>query len=182
MVPLPESISRCSSWANACIPRTCSGRNRRLSIRKRIEKPLWVVKVGGHDGELRPWHYIYVYSIERRLIMRDRYVCLLRIQKNQQSYTNPNTGQGRCGCRCSYLQRGMACSSWTPPPATYGVTSHKWPLATYDVTALSGRLSHLCRVGEALGAAVGSGGWCAAHGHLRAPRGTPSTPREWACE
>ena len=28
---------------------------------------LWVVRVGGNDGELRPWHYIYVYSIESRL-------------------------------------------------------------------------------------------------------------------
>jgi len=27
------------------------------------------VRVGGDDGELRPWHYIYVYSIESRLIM-----------------------------------------------------------------------------------------------------------------
>ena len=34
---------------------------------------LWVVKVGGDDGELRSWHYIYVFSIERRLIMRVRY-------------------------------------------------------------------------------------------------------------
>ena len=29
---------------------------------------VWVVRVGGHDGEPRPWHYIYVYSIESRLI------------------------------------------------------------------------------------------------------------------
>ena len=28
-------------------------------------RALWVVRVGGDDGELRPWHYIYVYSIER---------------------------------------------------------------------------------------------------------------------
>jgi len=34
---------------------------------------LWVVRVVGDDGELRPWHYIYVYSIESRLIMRVRY-------------------------------------------------------------------------------------------------------------
>jgi len=33
---------------------------------------MWVVRVGGEDGELRPWHYIYVYSIESRLIMRVR--------------------------------------------------------------------------------------------------------------
>ena len=25
-------------------------------------------RVGGDDGELRPWRYIYVYSIESRLI------------------------------------------------------------------------------------------------------------------
>ena len=30
---------------------------------------LWVVRVGGDDGELRPWHYTYVYNIERRLTM-----------------------------------------------------------------------------------------------------------------
>jgi len=27
---------------------------------------VWVVRVAGDDGELRPWHYIYVYSIESR--------------------------------------------------------------------------------------------------------------------
>ena len=31
------------------------------------------MRVGGDDGELRPWHYIYVYSIESRLILRVRY-------------------------------------------------------------------------------------------------------------
>jgi hypothetical protein len=31
---------------------------------------MWVVRVGGDDGELRPWHFIYVYSIESRLIQR----------------------------------------------------------------------------------------------------------------
>jgi len=31
---------------------------------------LWVVRVGGDDGKLRPWRYICVYSIESRLIMR----------------------------------------------------------------------------------------------------------------
>ena len=34
--------------------------------------PLWVVRAGGDDGELRPWHYKYVYSIESRLIMTVR--------------------------------------------------------------------------------------------------------------
>ena len=37
-----------------------------------LDRGLWVVRVGGDDGELRPWHYIYVYSIESRLIMRVR--------------------------------------------------------------------------------------------------------------
>ena len=41
---------------------------------------LWVVRVGGDDGELRPWHYIYVYSIESRLIMRVRYDSHIRLQ------------------------------------------------------------------------------------------------------
>jgi len=31
------------------------------------------VRVGWDDGELRPCHYIYVYSIESRLIRRVRY-------------------------------------------------------------------------------------------------------------
>jgi len=31
------------------------------------------LRVGGDDGELRPWHYIYVYSIESGLITRVRY-------------------------------------------------------------------------------------------------------------
>jgi len=37
------------------------------------DRTVWVVRVGGDNGELRPWHYIYVYSIESRLIMRIRY-------------------------------------------------------------------------------------------------------------
>ena len=28
------------------------------------------MRVGGNDGELRPWHYIYVYSTDSRLIRR----------------------------------------------------------------------------------------------------------------
>ena len=35
---------------------------------------VWVVRVGGEDGELRPWHCIYVYGMESRLIMRVRWV------------------------------------------------------------------------------------------------------------
>ena len=35
---------------------------------------VWIVRVGGDDRELRPWHYIGVYSIESRLMMRVRYL------------------------------------------------------------------------------------------------------------
>ena len=28
------------------------------------------IKVGGDDGELRPWHYIHVCSIDSRLVRR----------------------------------------------------------------------------------------------------------------
>ena len=28
------------------------------------------MRVGGDDGELRPWHYIFAYSIESKLIRR----------------------------------------------------------------------------------------------------------------
>jgi len=31
------------------------------------------VRAGGDEGELRPWHFIYVYSTESRLIMAVRY-------------------------------------------------------------------------------------------------------------
>ena len=33
---------------------------------------VWVVRVGGDDGQLPPWHHIYVYSIESRLTIRAR--------------------------------------------------------------------------------------------------------------
>ena len=35
---------------------------------------LWVLRVGGNVGELQPWHYIYVYSIESGPMMRVRYM------------------------------------------------------------------------------------------------------------
>ena len=31
-----------------------------------------VVRVGGDEEELRPWHYIYVHSVESRQVMRVR--------------------------------------------------------------------------------------------------------------
>ena len=41
---------------------------------------VWVVRVGGDDGELRPWRYIYVYSIESRRIMKGGVTCARRSQ------------------------------------------------------------------------------------------------------
>ena len=51
-----------------------SGLSLRASARANgaVAAPVWAVRVGGDDGELRPWHYIYVYSIESRLIRRVR--------------------------------------------------------------------------------------------------------------
>ena len=42
-----------------------------------------VVMVGGGDGERRPWHYTYVCSIERRLIMTVRYLNACRLIRNR---------------------------------------------------------------------------------------------------
>ena len=39
---------------------------------------MWVVRVGGDAGELRPWHFIYVYSIDSRLIIRVRSHALMQ--------------------------------------------------------------------------------------------------------
>ena len=36
---------------------------------RKLAPGMWVVRVGGVDWELRPWHYTYVYSIESRLII-----------------------------------------------------------------------------------------------------------------
>jgi hypothetical protein len=41
---------------------------------------LWVVRVREDDEQLRPWHYMYVYSIESSLIMRIRYDSHTRIR------------------------------------------------------------------------------------------------------
>ena len=48
--------------------------------RRRPLLGMWVVRVRGDDGELRSWHYMYVYSIESGLIMRVRYDSHIRIQ------------------------------------------------------------------------------------------------------
>ena len=44
--------------------------------------PVWVVTVGGDDGELRSWHSIYVYSVENRLLMSTEVVpgrCIVQL-------------------------------------------------------------------------------------------------------
>ena len=43
-----------------------SGRERQTNraIGSTFASRMWVVRVGGDDRELRPWHYIYVYSDE----------------------------------------------------------------------------------------------------------------------
>ena len=43
---------------------------------------MWVVRVGGDNGELRSWHYIYAYSIESRLMMRKIYESKSRCKGN----------------------------------------------------------------------------------------------------
>ena len=76
---------------------------------------LWVVRIVGDDGELRPWHCIYVYSIESRLIITVRYDINVAPQETQGG------ARGRASpvsARATLL-RGQQ----LPPPATYGMTS-----------------------------------------------------------
>ena len=40
---------------------------------RKQRRVLWVVRVGGDDGELRPWHCICINSIKSRLMMRVKY-------------------------------------------------------------------------------------------------------------
>ena len=41
----------------------------RIQHADREHSPLWVVRVEGDDGELRPWHYKYVYmEIQTRYV------------------------------------------------------------------------------------------------------------------
>ena len=63
---------------------------------------MWVVRVGGDDGEHQTWQYIYVYSIESRLMMR-------------VGYENPNGG-----CGGTDWPHGRARRDWlqTVSPAT----------------------------------------------------------------
>ena len=64
-------------WRGLYLREFCTGRGTRLGglvpgeaeIRQ-LHLPRWVVRVEGDDGELRPGHYIYVHSIESRLMMR----------------------------------------------------------------------------------------------------------------
>jgi len=61
------------------------------------------MRVGGDDGELRPWHYIYVYSIESRLIRRVIYESKSRLAPGGQR------GRGAEGAG----QRGDPIRRWT---------------------------------------------------------------------
>ena len=39
---------------------------------RKMRSQVWIVKVGGDDGKIQPWHHMYVYIIESRLIMKAR--------------------------------------------------------------------------------------------------------------
>ena len=43
---------------------------------------VWVVRVGGDDGELRPWHYIYVCSMG----------CVMSLTRLPLAVQNPEAG------------------------------------------------------------------------------------------
>ena len=61
-------------WSEYGAYQTVKGLARRSKFSKLFKLPpfrsgaegwrVWVVRVGGDDGELRPWHYIYVCSID----------------------------------------------------------------------------------------------------------------------
>jgi len=83
---------------------------------------MWVVRVGWDDGELRLWHYIYVYSIASRLIMtqavhehaRHRKVRLLQIETNTAMHSIPcmlsKTTWGYSKLRTCTAPRVVVCS------------------------------------------------------------------------
>ena len=54
--------THCASYCAPC----------QLLLRALAAPPVWVVRVREDDGELRPWHFTYVYRIESRLILRVR--------------------------------------------------------------------------------------------------------------
>ena len=70
------SVSACTRWEGCCAEALPSELTHAkeyaiaFCAQAVIVGILWVVRVRGDDGELRPWHYIYVYSIESRLIRR----------------------------------------------------------------------------------------------------------------
>ena len=69
----PPCIATTRRCARAGMPRASSESTANTNSLRNRCSPVWVVRVGGDDGELRPWHYIYVYSIESRLMKRVRY-------------------------------------------------------------------------------------------------------------
>ena len=56
------------------------------------------MRVGGDDGELRPWHYAYVYSIGSRLIIPNEAqhpATLPQVRILHMSWSNTSHGQIR---------------------------------------------------------------------------------------
>ena len=49
-----------------------------LRVTGSTHSPRWAVRVGRDTGDLRPWHFIHVYSIERGPTMRFRYQLAIR--------------------------------------------------------------------------------------------------------
>jgi len=88
------------------------------------------VRVGGGDGELRLWHYIYVYSI--RLIMRVRYDSGSSGNPEVRAAALPSKGeagplstQDRSG-RYSLPALGAICLKWLK------LLFNTWKLATAE--------------------------------------------------
>ena len=69
----------------------------------RSPRALWVVRVGGDDGELRPWYYIYVDSIESRLIRR--------VTRSQLRFTD-RVGDGALQLLCPRVARSREISGF----------------------------------------------------------------------
>jgi len=71
------------------------------------------MRVGGDDGELRPWYYIYVYSIESRLIRRVIYE-----SKSRSTRRAARRGAGHVPRERTHRGDGRALDGHTPrdPP------------------------------------------------------------------
>ena len=95
---------------------------------------LWVVTVGGDHGELRPWLYLYVYSVESRLIMifglsRDGGIGDDLFTDQYMRQTGPRLGRGVPG-------RNRIPTSASPSTLTANTSLHP------RIHALQGYLAH----------------------------------------